>query len=277
MLRELSPFNRRPCVLVWSIVAAVMILRCPTALSQTAALGLMNQSHLAYYYAGDGGHARVNMILSDGRGRTQTREFWIARRDIADMGDQNYYTYFLKPADVARTALVIHKKAQANDDRWLYVPALDLVKRIAADDRRASFVGSDFTYEDISGRLPSLDKHEAIGPDSALGRAATKVKSTPVNPKTADYAWRVTWVDVDSKLPLREEYYDARGTLQRRFEITKIETIEGIPTATERTMTNLQSGHSTTIRFTDVTYKPDLKAEDFNERLLKNPPAAFTR
>lgn len=266
-----------------SICLFLGLITLPTGLQaeeSSAALSaeqLMNESHHAYFYAADGGSARVHMLLTDKKGRTREREFWMLRRDVEDMGDQRYYTYFLKPADIARTAFLVHKKAEGNDDRWLYLPALDLVKRIAADDRRSSFVGSDFTYEDISGRLPILDDHEIVGTDSALGRTATKVKSTPKNPKTADYLYRITWVDDETKLPLKEEYFDKKGTLVRIFTVGKIEVIEGIPTAVERTMTKLKTRHTTVISLSEVTYKNPLAVKKFNERLLKNPPAAYTR
>ncbi|MEW5874359.1 MAG: outer membrane lipoprotein-sorting protein [Candidatus Zixiibacteriota bacterium] len=261
----------------WMVAAGLALWGGMTAQADEAATQLMNESHQSYYYAGDGGQARVTMVMTDKKGRTREREFWMLRRDVQDMGDQRYYTYFIKPADVQRTAFLVHKKAEGNDDRWLYVPALDLVKRIAADDRRTSFVGSDFTYEDVSGRLPSLDNHEIIGPDTAMGRSATKVKSTPKDPKTADYAYRFSWIDVETKLPLKEEYFDGKDTAMRRFAIGNIETVEEIPTATVRIMTDLAKNQSTTISFGEITYKNDLKAEDYNERLLKNPPAAYTR
>ncbi|GAB4324418.1 MAG: outer membrane lipoprotein-sorting protein [Candidatus Zixiibacteriota bacterium] len=258
-------------------LAGVLLLGIATASADDAATQLMVESHKSYYYAGDGGSARVTMVLTDKKGRTREREFWMLRRDVEDMGDQRYYTYFIKPADVRRTALVVHKKAEGNDDRWLYVPALDLVRRIAANDSRSSFVGSDFTYEDVSGRLPSLDNHEIVGPDTAMGRSATKVKSTPKDAGSAEYAYRFTWVDNETKLPLKEEYIDKKGETVRRFEIGKIEVIETIPTATERTMYDLKKGQHTTISFTDISYEPKLEADEFNERLLKNPPAQFTQ
>jgi outer membrane lipoprotein-sorting protein len=259
------------------ILAAALLTTSSLALADEAAEKLMTESHQNYYYAGDGGSARVTMVMTDKKGRTRERVFWMLRRDIEDMGDQRYFTYFIKPADVQRTAFVVHKNAEGNDDRWLYVPALDLVRRIAADDRRSSFVGSDFTYEDVSGRLPKLDNHEIIGPDTAMGRAATKVRSTPKDPKTADYEYRYTWVGNETKLPLKEEYYDKKGNVVRRFEIGKIEEIEGIPTATVRTMYDLKHNQHTTISFDQVSYETKLDADDFNERLLKNPPAEFTR
>jgi hypothetical protein len=258
-------------------VFALMLTAPAFVWADEAATKLMNESHQAYYYAADGGSARVSMVLTDKKGRTREREFWMLRRDVEDMGDQRYFTYFIKPGDVARTAFLVHKKAEGNDDRWLYIPALDLVKRIASDDRRTSFVGSDFTYEDVSGRLPILDNHEIIGSDSVMGRAATKVKSTPKDAKTADYAYRVIWVDDQTKLPLREEYFDKKDALVRTFEVGKIETVDEIPTAVERTMTNIKSNHSTIISFSEVSYEAPLEAKKYNERLLKNPPAAYTR
>ncbi|HUU46871.1 MAG TPA: outer membrane lipoprotein-sorting protein [Acidobacteriota bacterium] len=264
-------------VMTLGVLVFVLIAVTPLAWADDAAEALMNESHQAYYYAADGGSARVTMVLTDKKGRTRNREFWMLRRDVEDMGDQRYYTYFIKPADISRTAFLVHKNAAGNDDRWLYMPSLDLVKRIAADDRRTSFVGSDFTYEDVSGRLPILDTHEIIGADTALGRSATKVKSTPKDPKTADYAYRVTWVDDATKLSLREEYYDKNDVEVRLFEVGKIETIDGIPTAVERTMSDLKGNHSTTISFAEISYAAPLDADEFNERLLRNAPSAYTR
>lgn len=262
-----------------SVYLFLGLMALPTVIpaEEQSAEKLMNDSHYAYFYAGDGGSARVRMVLTDKKGRTREREFWMLRRDVEDMGDQRYFTYFIKPADISRTAFLVHKKAEGNDDRWLYLPALDLVKRIAADDRRSSFVGSDFTYEDISGRLPILDHHEIIGADTALGRTATKVKSTPKDPKTADYLYRISWVDDETKLPIKEEYFDKKEKLVRIFTIGKIETIEEIPTAIERTMIKLKTHHTTTISLSEVTYQGALDVKKFNERLLRNPPAAYTR
>jgi hypothetical protein len=257
-----------------AILAVTLGLIASTARAgDPAALELMNEAHKNYYYAGDGGSAKVTMILTDKKGRTRERQFWMLRTDIADMGDQNYYTYFTKPADVQKTGFLVHKHADGDDSRWLYVPAVDLVKRIAADDRRSSFVGSDFTYEDVSGRLPSLDDHEFMASEELNDKTMTVVKSTPLDAKSADYAWRKTWIDPDTHLPMQEEYYDDKGEPIRRFVVGKVVTIEGFPTAVERTMTDLAKEHSTTISFEDVSYEVILKPDDYTERILKNPPA----
>ncbi|HSH00342.1 MAG TPA: outer membrane lipoprotein-sorting protein [candidate division Zixibacteria bacterium] len=259
------------------IAVGVLSLAIPAVVrADDAANALMNASHQAYYYAADGGSAKVAMVITDKKGRTREREFWMLRRDVADMGDQRYYTYFLRPADVARTTFLVHKRAEGNDDRWLYTPSVDLVTRIAAGNRQRPFFGSEFTYEDVSGRLPILDNHEILGPDTAMGRKATKVKSTPKDAGTSDWDYRLSWIDDDTKLPLREEFYK-KDKLVRTFLAESIETIEEIPTAIVRTMIDDKSGGKTTITFAEITYEAPMDADQFNERLLKNPPSEYTR
>lgn len=241
------------------------------------ALAIMNDSHKSYYYAGEGGHAKVNMMLTDKKGRTREREFWMVRRDVEDMGDQRYYTYFLKPADVRRTGFLVHKNAEGSDSRWLYIPSLDLVKRIAANDRGSSFVGSDFAYEDVSGRLPILDTHEILGEAMVNDRAVLKIKNTPKDANTADYAYRISYIDKENHLPLKEEYFDKKDRLARLFETLKVEDVEGFPTATKRRMTDSKKGSFTDLTFTEMTYVATLDADAFSERMLKNPPQEYTR
>ena len=115
----------------------------------------------ASYYPGTDGRAQVSMTMKDSQGRKRKRRFTILRRNVTTQlgGDQQFYVYFHRPADVNKTVFMVWKKVKQEDDRWLYLPALDLVKRIAAGDERTSFVGSDFFYEDVSGRGFDEDPH----------------------------------------------------------------------------------------------------------------------
>ena len=115
---------------------------------------IIDRANLASFYAGENGRSDARMIIFDDKGNKQLRQFVIHRKDLADGGDQQFLVVFSRPADVRGTVFLVHKKAQAEDDRWLYLPALDLEKRIATSDNRSSFVGSDFFYEDVSGRHP---------------------------------------------------------------------------------------------------------------------------
>lgn len=79
---------------------------------------------------GADGRSEVRMLIRDGQGREQLRQFTILRMDLADGGDQHFYVAFSRPADVRDTVFMVAKHVDRDDDRWLYLPGLDLVKRI---------------------------------------------------------------------------------------------------------------------------------------------------
>ena len=125
---------------------------------------IVNKANLVAYYQGADGKAKVRMTITNKQGQKRRREFIILRKDVSEGGDQKYFVYFHRPGDVRKMVYMVHKHVELkkDDDKWLYLPALDLVKRIAAGDKRTSFVGSDFLYEDVSGRSLAEDTHELI-------------------------------------------------------------------------------------------------------------------
>ena len=74
-------------------------------------------------------------------------------------------------------------------------------------------------------------------------------------------------------LPLREEYYDKKGNLERVFRSEAIEEIDGHATITLRTMENVKKNHKTTVTFTEVAYDVGIEEDVFTERRLKSPPS----
>ncbi|MFQ5537813.1 MAG: outer membrane lipoprotein-sorting protein [Gemmatimonadota bacterium] len=200
------------------------------------------------------------------------------RKDMGD-GLQRYYMYFHRPADVRGTAFLVWAHPQADDERWVYMPALDLVRGIAARDSRASFVGSDFNYEDISGRDVDADEHTVLGEESVADRPAWKVESRPRG--DAGYDRKIIWIDKVTALPLREEYYGVRNELYRVFTADEIRDVDSesgtVPTVVRRTMTNVKSGHRTEVTFIDIAYDAGLTDEVFTEDALRRPPRRWIR
>jgi hypothetical protein len=238
--------------------------------SKTDAEAIMKEAHLNLYYAGDDGRSVVHMTLTDKRGKTRTRDFTMIRLDVEEGGAQKYYAYFLEPSDVRRTSFMVWKEPEKDDSRWIYVPAIDLVRRISSKDKGSSFVGSDFSYEDVSGRHWTDDVHTLLREEDRDGTQTYVIESVP---KEKDaFAKKVTWISIADKLPVREEYFDKKGELFRVFTADEMKEMDGILTITKRTMTNIKKNHSTTVEFTDIAY--DLGIEDgfFTERYLKAPP-----
>ncbi len=235
---------------------------------------IVNKANVVAYYQGDDGKAKVTMTITNKQGQKRNREFIILRKDVKDGGDQNYFVYFQKPADVRKMVYMVHKHADPNkdDDRWLYLPALSLVKRIAAGDKRTSFVGSDFLYEDVSGRSLEDDTHELIETTEKL----FVIKNVPKKPDTVEFGYFNVSIDRKTYVPMKMEFYDKDGSLYRVIESKKVETIQDFYTVVKSEVRDLKKESKTEMEFSDIQYNIKLK-DIFEERYLHRPPREATR
>ncbi len=261
-----------------SIAASALALALSSpafAQSDPAVQEIVNKASAAAYYQGKDGKAKVSMTIADSQGRERSREFVIVRKDVGDVdnGEQRFYVFFNRPADVNRTAFMVWKNVGADDDRWLYLPALDLVKRIAASDERTSFVGSHFFYEDVSGRGPDEDDHVLKEETDTY----YVIESSPKNPDGVEFSKYVNWIHKTTFIPVKTEYYGRNGDAYRTYTAVKVETIDGYPTVTESRMEDAQVGGATTMIYSTVKYDIDLPDDIFSERYLRNPPREYLR
>jgi len=235
---------------------------------------IVNRANLAAYYQAKDGKAKVKMTITNKKGQKRYREFIILRKDIKDGGDQKYYVFFLKPADVRKMVFMVHKHSdlKKGDDRWLYLPSLDLVKRIAAGDKRTSFVGSDFLYEDVSGRSLEEDTHEVIETTDEF----FVVKNVPKKADTVEFSYYNVSIDRKTYMPMKMEYYDKNDKVYRTIESAKVEIIQGFPTVVKSIVSDLKTGGKTVMEFSDIKYDIDLK-DVFSERYLRRPPREARR
>jgi outer membrane lipoprotein-sorting protein len=222
------------------------------------------------------------MLITDSRGRKRQRQFTILRWDQPPpgqegddqyRGDQKYYVYFHRPADVNKMVFMVWKHLDRDDDRWLYLPALDLVKRIASKEKRTSFVGSDFLYEDVSGRNINADTHELV--DTTQNYYV--IKNTPKEPEAVAFAYFTMWVHRSTFLPIKIEYYNDKGEKYREYEALKVETIQGLPTVTQSRMKDMRVGGETLLKYRNVQYNIGLPEEIFTERFLRRAPTQHLR
>jgi outer membrane lipoprotein-sorting protein len=249
---------------------------------------IVTQANQIAYYQGKDGKANVHMSIVDAQGRERTRRFTILRRDDLSLeekekeesghdytGDQRFYVYFNAPPDVSKTVFMVwkHVALDRDDDRWLYLPDLDLVKRIAASDERTSFVGSHFFYEDVSGRNTNEDQHTLADVTDTY----YVLDHTPKKPDEVEFSHYKMWIHRDTYLPVQTEYYDKRGELYRRYTALKVSEPQGFITVTQAKMENLRSGGYTTITYSNVTYNIGLPKDIFSERYLRKPPMKYLK
>lgn len=234
---------------------------------------IVQKANLTSYYAGNDGQADVKMTITDSQKRERIREFKILRLDQQDGGEQKFYVYFSKPLDVAKMVFMVWKKPDNDDDRWLYLPALDLVRRIAASDKRSSFVGSHFVYEDVSGRSIKADKHELVETTDTQH----KIKNTPIDPTGVEFAYFNIYVDKNTFMPVKAEYFDDKDNLIKSIEALEIQEISGNPTVTKSIAKDLVRGGETLMQFSNVQYDVGLTEDIFTERYLRRAPIKWIK
>jgi len=252
---------------------AALLIAVPAWAQSLTVDQVVTQANNRAYYQGKDGSARATMTVTDAQGRTRQRQLTILKLNVQEGGDQKYFVYFHKPADVKGMSYIVWKHTGKDDDRWLYLPAMDLVRRIAASDKRSSFAGTTFLYEDISGRSIDLDTHELL-PDQD-GRYL--LKNTPKDANVVEFSYYTIAVDKTTMVPMKAQYYDKAGKLYREIEALEVKEIQGYPTVTKMKASDLNSRASTVTEFTDIKYDVAMADDIFTERYLRNPPSQWIK
>lgn len=265
-------------------VVATLVLLALTGLNANAEISvdqIVDNALRVNYYNGLDGRASIDMSIMDNQGRERQRSLIILRRDAVQdedpddtfLGDQKFYVYFRRPADVRGMAFMVWKHTTADDDRWLYLPDLDLVKRIASSEERTSFVGSHFFYEDVSGRNKTEDVHELVETTENF----YVLKSTPKQPDQVEFAYYKMWIHRASFVVTQTQYFDKNNKVYREYKALNVEHIQGFPTVTKAQMTDNRLGGHTILTYSDVRYNTGLPDDIFTERYLRKPPIKYLR
>jgi hypothetical protein len=217
----------------------------------------------------------ATMSLINDKGQTRERRNTTYSQLQPNGVDSKVLVKFTAPADVKGTAFLQVQHMQADDDEWIFLPALGKSRRLVANNKKDSFVGSDFSYGDIS--LPSVDlfTHRLTGSGPVNGEDCLVVESTPKSDQTKSdlgYSRKVTWLRVSNLLEAKIEYYDLSGRLWKTQLVTNPKLLEpdtGHWIALRREMLNQQTGHKTVLTFENVSVSAPVSEELFTTRYLE--------
>lgn len=212
--------------------------------------------------------ATLKMILRNRHGEESIRELRNKTFEVEGDGDKTLIV-FDRPRDVKGTAFLSFTHAIKPDDQWLYLPALKRVKRISSSNKSGPFMGSEFSYEDISSQEVEKYKYKFIRDDKLDGREVFINEQYPQY-KNSGYTRQVVWLAKDIYHPLKVEFYDRKNDLLKTLtyhEYTKYLEQYWRPARME--MINHQTGKSTTLTWEGYKFKNGFTERDFDKNSLK--------
>jgi len=156
-------------------------------------------------------------------------------------------------------------------EMWNYFPKINKVMKIPPSMMLGSWMGSDFSNDDLVK-------------ESTLINDYTGEFFTPAKPDPAYYHIRLTpkketvslWASIElvigkeDLLPLREDYYDEKGRLQRTMEFSDIADLGGrrMPRVMKMVPVS-KAGHTTTIRYIKAEFDGKPAKDTFTLRNLQ--------
>ncbi|MDP5137107.1 outer membrane lipoprotein-sorting protein [Rheinheimera baltica] len=252
-------------LLLLSLVSAV---NCATLLADEAK-GLAIAQERKNRDAGWGdSESLTSMILRSAGGDESRREMRTAALEVQGDGDKGL-TLFDEPRDVRGTAFLNHAHPTAEDDQWLYLPALKRVKRIASRNKSGPFMGSEFAYEDLSSFELAKYRFNYLRDEPCGDGQCFVIEQTPAD-EYSGYSKTVAWLDKTHYQPIKVTYYDRKNSLLKTLSLEDYKLyLEKYWRPHKLTMENHQTGKSTDLLIHNIRFNTGRTAADFDTNALQ--------
>jgi outer membrane lipoprotein-sorting protein len=265
---------RRAPALLPFLAAALLSQGTPAAaIGSAETLQMMQRNFNATKVSGFNGSVTMVLINDQGKKRVRKINMWSKLR--GDSSDAEVLMRFDEPLDVKGTGFLQIENSAADDDMWVFLPALGKTRRLVASNKRDSFFGTDFSYGDVL--LPAVEKYQHTWQRDEVidGADCHVIESKPIDTKTRDdsgYSRKIVWVEAKSFLERKVEYYDVDGKLlktQLTFDVQAVEPARQRWMPMRREMVNHQTGHKTLYQFDRFTLDRQLTDSFFSLRSLE--------
>ena len=212
--------------------------------------------------------AGMKMVLRDRQGRESVREMRFKVLEVPGDGDKSLFV-FDRPRDVQGTALLTHAHVNTQDDQWLYLPALKRVKRISASKRSGSFMGSEFSYEDMISPEVEEYTYKYLRDEPCGELVCTVTEQVPLDEKSG-YSRKVVWQDTGELRTWKMELYDRKASHLKTLTFANYrQYLDRYWRAGEQTMVNHLTGASTVLQWADFRFRTNLDEGEFTKTALR--------
>ena len=202
----------------------------------------------------------------DNKGKTSDKR-WIYER-LGSHGNSKTIIRFTEPADVKGVALLILNHPDRPSDQWMWTPAINRDRRIAVQDRRTRFFGTDFSFEDLDERDVEHYDYSMKGEETIDGEPCWKIESVPRAGRRSQYSKSTLWIRKSNYTYARIDNY-ASDTLTRRLQYKDMQNVQGIWTARTLEMQDFTRNSRTVLKLESLNYNAPLRDEQFTLEALR--------
>ena len=270
--RKDLPFSRSASLRILILTLACFVLPIPHVLAQDESPEEKGLRIAREASARNDGFkdftAEMTMVIRDRHGRESVRQMRFKVLEVPEDGDKSLFV-FDRPPDVRGTALLTHAHINAQDDQWLYLPALKRVKRINAAKRSGSFMGSEFSYEDMSSLEVEEYTYKYLRDEPCGALNCTVIEQTPLDKKSG-YSRKLVWQDAVDLRTWKMELYDRKGSHLKTLTLADYQLfLDRYWRAGEQIMVNHLTGASTVLEWTNFQFQSNLSDREFTRTALQ--------
>ena len=211
-------------------------------------------------------HYKGRLQVIDSKGKTSDKEWAYVR--LGSNGASKVVLKFTAPAEVKGVAILILNHPDRSSDQWMWTPALQRERRIAMQDRRTRFFGTDFSFEDLEERDVEQYTYTMKGEEAIDGERCWKIESKPRSEKASQYTSSLLWVRQANYSYAQLENYSA-DKLIRRIQYKDLQQVQGIWTARSIEVADLTRNSRTNLKLESLQYNVPLKDQDFTIQALR--------
>ncbi|MBL4806452.1 MAG: outer membrane lipoprotein-sorting protein [Rhodobacteraceae bacterium] len=206
-------------------------------------------------------HAVIEVLISRSSGnRTMTMESWT-------LGEEKALVRITGPARDAGNATL-----QVGNRTWVFNPRLSQVIQLPASAMSQSWMGSDFSYNDMNKTEQTVNDytHTLLETRRSGGHSIYVIESVPKRGRPIVWGKLIITVRDDFVL-LGQDFYDQRGQLVRSMTTDRVGVLGGRPYPTVLTMSSANSNEFTRMTTRSAEFNIEVPTYLFTRSNLQNP------
>ncbi|TAJ11937.1 outer membrane lipoprotein-sorting protein [Marinilabiliaceae bacterium JC017] len=218
----------------------------------------------------------ATMTIINEKGQKRVRQMATLTK-LYDQGDtEKKLIRFMSPSEVKGTGFLTYDYNTKDDDKWIYMPALRKTRRIISSENAKSFMGSEFSYADMT--LPNLEdyNYKLLGETTVMNEPCYELEIVPVNSDIEDengFSKKISYISKKNFVKRKSIYFDLYGEKEKVMLVKSIVEVDKDNhkfRIKHIEIENIQNGRKSISTIDQIQFNPAIPDDYFTSRYLEN-------